>query len=85
MDALQNGRVGLSAERGEVPHDVRGSRQENPGAVRRRHEVSFGARRGDPGRNLANDGVVVSGWGAIARTEDLAHKVVQDLIDADNA
>ena len=34
---------------------------------------------------MSYDGVVVSGWGAIARTEELAHKVVQDLIDADEA
>jgi hypothetical protein len=32
---------------------------------------------------MSYDGVVVTGWGAIARTEELAHKVVQDLINAD--
>jgi hypothetical protein len=29
---------------------------------------------------MSYDGVVVTGWGAIARTEDQAHKVVQDLV-----
>ena len=30
---------------------------------------------------MSYDGTVVSGWGAIARTEELANKVVQSLID----
>jgi hypothetical protein len=34
---------------------------------------------------MSYDGVLVTGWGAIARTEELAHKVVQDLIDAEKA
>ena len=32
---------------------------------------------------MSYDGVLVTGWGAIARTEELAHKVVQDLVNAD--
>lgn len=32
---------------------------------------------------MSYDGVVISGWGAVARTENLAHKVVHDLVDAD--
>jgi hypothetical protein len=31
---------------------------------------------------MSYDGVVVTGWGVIARTDELAHKVVQDLVDA---
>jgi transcriptional regulator with XRE-family HTH domain len=31
---------------------------------------------------MSYDGLVITGWGAIGRTEELAHKVVQDLIDA---
>ena len=31
---------------------------------------------------LSYDGPVVTGWGAMARTEEEAHKIVQDLIDA---
>ena len=30
---------------------------------------------------MSYDGLVVTGWGVIARTEDLAHKVVQQLVD----
>jgi hypothetical protein len=30
---------------------------------------------------MSYDGPVVSGWGAIARTEDQAHQVVLDLIN----
>jgi hypothetical protein len=30
---------------------------------------------------MSYDGLVVTGWGVIARTEQLAHKVVQDLVD----
>lgn len=30
---------------------------------------------------MSYDGAVVTGWGAIARTEKLSHKVVQDLIN----
>jgi hypothetical protein len=40
-----------------------------------------------PGRwvGMSYDGVVVTGWGAIARTEELADKVVEDLINADQS
>jgi len=31
---------------------------------------------------MSYDGAVITGWGAMARTEDDAHKVVQDLIDS---
>lgn len=31
---------------------------------------------------MSYDGVVITGWGAMARTEDEAHKVVQDLINS---
>ena len=31
---------------------------------------------------MSYDGAVITGWGAIARTEDEAGKVVQDLIDS---
>jgi hypothetical protein len=34
---------------------------------------------------MSYDGVVVTGWGAIARTEELADKVVEDLINADQS
>lgn len=34
---------------------------------------------------MSYDGLVVTGWGVIARTEELAHKVVQDLVDADRS
>jgi len=34
---------------------------------------------------MSYDGVVVTGWGAIARTEEFAGKVVQDLINADES
>lgn len=27
------------------------------------------------------DGLVVTGWGAIARTKDLVNRVIQDLVD----
>ena len=30
---------------------------------------------------MSYDGPVVSGWGAIARTEEQAHQVVRDLIN----
>lgn len=35
------------------------------------------------GVGMSYDGVVISGWGAIARTQDVAHKVVRDLIDSE--
>jgi hypothetical protein len=31
---------------------------------------------------MSYDGAVITGWGAIARTEEEANKVVQDLIDS---
>jgi hypothetical protein len=31
---------------------------------------------------MSYDGAVITGWGAMARTEDEAHKVVQDLINS---
>jgi hypothetical protein len=31
------------------------------------------------------DGVVISGWGAIARTQEQAAQLVQDRIDQDHA
>lgn len=34
---------------------------------------------------MSYDGLVVTGWGAIARTEELAHKVVQDLVDTNES
>jgi hypothetical protein len=30
---------------------------------------------------MSDDSPVLTGWGAIARTEDQAHQVVRDLID----
>ena len=30
---------------------------------------------------MSYDGLVVSGWGSLARTQEQAHQVVQDLID----
>lgn len=33
---------------------------------------------------MSYDGLVITGWGAMARTQDLADKVVQDLIDPKN-
>jgi hypothetical protein len=46
-----------------------------------------GTRHGDHawGRwvGMSYDGAVISGWGALARTEELAAKVVQDHIDQD--
>ena len=32
---------------------------------------------------MSYDGEVITGWGSMARTEDEAHKVVQDLIDSE--
>jgi hypothetical protein len=32
---------------------------------------------------MSYDGLVISGWGSIARTEELAARVVQDHIDQD--
>jgi len=34
---------------------------------------------------MSYDGLVVTGYGAIARTQELAHKVVQDLIDSEHS
>jgi transcriptional regulator with XRE-family HTH domain len=34
---------------------------------------------------MSYDGVVISGWGAMARTSDQAHQIVQDLIDTKGA
>jgi hypothetical protein len=34
---------------------------------------------------LSYDGPVVSGWGAMARTQEQAHQVVRDLIDAERS
>ena len=34
---------------------------------------------------MSYDGPVVSGWGAIARTQEQAHQVVLDLINAERA
>lgn len=34
---------------------------------------------------MSYDGVVVTGWGVMARTEQLVHKVVQDLVDGDKS
>jgi transcriptional regulator with XRE-family HTH domain len=34
---------------------------------------------------MSYDGLVISGWGAIARTRDEAEKVVQDLIEAERS
>ena len=34
---------------------------------------------------MSYDGLVVTGWGAIARTQELAHKLVQDLINSEQA
>jgi hypothetical protein len=34
---------------------------------------------------MSYDGAVITGWGAIARTADEAHKVVQDLIDSESS
>jgi hypothetical protein len=34
---------------------------------------------------MSYDGMVVTGWGAIARTEPLVNKVAQDLVDGDKA
>jgi hypothetical protein len=34
---------------------------------------------------MSYDGEVITGWGAIARTRDEAHQVVQDLIDSKEA
>jgi hypothetical protein len=31
---------------------------------------------------MSYDGAVITGWGALARTPEDAHKVVQDLIDS---
>ena len=31
---------------------------------------------------MSYDGEVISGWGGMARSEEEAHKVVQDLIDS---
>jgi len=36
-----------------------------------------------PGRRTPYDGPVVTGWGAIARTEEQAHQVVLDLIKSE--
>jgi len=30
---------------------------------------------------MSYDGVVISGWGSLARTQDQANQIVQDLID----
>jgi hypothetical protein len=30
---------------------------------------------------MSDDGVVVSGWGSLARTQEQANQIVQDLID----
>lgn len=43
--------------------------------------ASTGGTPGDGGVGMSYDGVVITGWGALARTQDEAHKVVQDLID----
>jgi hypothetical protein len=34
---------------------------------------------------MSDDGLVITGWSALACTEDQAHKLVQDLIDSDGA
>jgi transcriptional regulator with XRE-family HTH domain len=34
---------------------------------------------------MSYDGLVITGWGAIARSEALAHKVVQDLVDSEHS
>ena len=34
---------------------------------------------------MSYDGLVVTGWGVIARTEELAHKVVHGLVDTGKA
>lgn len=34
---------------------------------------------------MSYDGAVISGWGAMARTEDDAHKLVQDLINSEES
>jgi hypothetical protein len=34
---------------------------------------------------MSYDGPVITGWGAMARTEEEAHKVVQDLIDTEGS
>jgi len=34
---------------------------------------------------MSYDGEVISGWGGMARSEEEAHKVVQDLIDSKGA
>jgi transcriptional regulator with XRE-family HTH domain len=34
---------------------------------------------------MSYDGIVISGWGAIARTDDKARQIVQDLIDTKGA
>lgn len=34
---------------------------------------------------MSYDGIVISGWGAMARTDDQAHQTVQDLIDTQGA
>jgi transcriptional regulator with XRE-family HTH domain len=34
---------------------------------------------------MSYDGPVITGWGAMARTEEEAHKVVQDLIDSEGS
>ena len=30
---------------------------------------------------MSYDGVVITGWGSLARTQELADQIVQDLID----
>jgi hypothetical protein len=30
---------------------------------------------------MSYDGVVISGWGSLARTKEQAHQIVQELID----
>jgi hypothetical protein len=34
---------------------------------------------------MSYDGAVITGWGAIARTEDDAHKIVQDLTNSEES
>jgi hypothetical protein len=31
---------------------------------------------------MSYDGAVITGWGGMARTEEEAHRVVQDLVDS---
>ena len=64
--------------------DVGPAVPDQPRDVLHRH-TCVGQQRHERVSQLAgsSDGLVISGWGAIARTEELAAKVVQGHIDQD--